>query len=60
MKKYTLTGEYTIVYVKEETIEACTHEEALERFDKILQNTNAKDCSANNMGWEITDCEIQN
>ena len=37
MKKYTLTGEYTIIYVKEQTIEASSHEEAEEKFKKVQE-----------------------
>jgi len=55
MKKYTLTGEYTIIYVKEQTIEASSHEEAEEKFNKILLDTDARNCRPNYMGWEITE-----
>ena len=59
MKKYTLTGEYTIIYVKEQTIEANSYEEAEEIFNKMLLSTSVKDCHPNYMGWEITENEIQ-
>jgi len=55
MKKYTLTGEYTIIYVKEQTIEASSHEEAEEKFNKILLDTDARNCRPNYVGWEITE-----
>ena len=59
MKKYTLTGEYTIIYLKAQTIEANSYEEAEEIFNKMLLSTFAKDCRPNYMGWEITENEIQ-
>jgi len=59
MKKYTLTGEYTIIYVKEQTIEANSYEEAEEIFNKMLLSTSAKDCHPSYMGWEITENEIE-
>ena len=61
MKKYTLTGKYTIIYVKQQTIEASSHEEAEEKFNKILLDHfvpnagNARNCRPNYMGWEITE-----
>lgn len=53
MKKYTLTGEYTIIYVKDQTIYANSYEEAEEKFRKMLLTTPLKDCRPSYMGWEI-------
>lgn len=55
MKKYTLIGEYTIIYVKEQTIEASSHEEAEEKFNKILLDTDVRNCRLHSDEWEITE-----
>jgi len=51
--KYECEADYTITYVKEEIIEANSWEEAEDKFKTMLEDTDARECSENAMGWEV-------
>lgn len=53
MNKYECEADYTITYVKQEIIEANSWEEAEDKFQTMLENTDARDCSKNELGWEL-------
>ena len=53
MNKYECEADYSIAYIKQEIIEADSWEEAKEKFQTMLKNTDPRDCSENKLGWEV-------
>jgi hypothetical protein len=50
--KYKMVGEYTVIHVHESIVEAESYAEAYEKFRNELLNVDARNCSANHLGWD--------
>ena len=56
--KYECEADYTVIYVQKAIIEADSFEEAEDKFEKMLENTDARECSEpQEMGWEVIEIE---